>query len=84
MSISDWRRDIGPMSTYDAGVRQDVLLVPVSAVWRDKVWISKAGSAAEEPRSVVIGASDGRNVEIKSGLTEGESVLTQAVRPAGR
>jgi len=69
---------------FNAGFRQDVLLVPVSAVWRGKVWISKGGSAADEPRSVVIGASDGRNVEIKFGLSEGESVLTQAERPAGR
>jgi HlyD family secretion protein len=69
---------------YNGGVRQDVLIVPVSAVWRDKVWVSKAGTTGEEPRLVVIGASDGRNVEIKSGLAEGESVLTQAERPAGR
>jgi HlyD family secretion protein len=69
---------------YNAGDLQNVLLVPVSAVWRDKVWISKPGSSVEEPRTVVIGASDGRNVEIKSGLSEGESVLTQAERPAAR
>ncbi|HEX4054419.1 MAG TPA: biotin/lipoyl-binding protein [Tepidisphaeraceae bacterium] len=70
---------------YNAGDRRNVLLVPVSAVWRDKVWISKPGSSAvAEPRSVVIGASDGRNVEIKSGLSEGEIVLTEALRPAAR
>jgi HlyD family secretion protein len=69
---------------FNAGDRQNVLLVPVSAVWRDKVWISKPGSSVDEPRSVVIGASDGRNVEIKSGLSEGESVLTQAVHPTER
>jgi HlyD family secretion protein len=69
---------------YNAGDRQNVLLVPVSAVWRDKVWIKTPGAAGEEPRSVVIGASDGRNVEIKSGLSEGESVLTHAEQPVGR
>ncbi|MGD0461935.1 MAG: biotin/lipoyl-binding protein [Tepidisphaeraceae bacterium] len=69
---------------YNAGDRRNVLLVPVSAVWRDKVWITKLGSSAQEPRWVVIGASDGRNVEIKSGLAEGESVLTKAEHPAGQ
>jgi HlyD family secretion protein len=66
---------------YNAGQRQNVLLVPVTAVWRDKVWVSTPNSKNPEPRTVVTGASDGRNVEIKSGLADGDSVLTQA--PAG-
>ncbi len=46
--------------------------------------MTKPGSPVEEPRSVVIGASDGRNLEIKSGLSEGESVLTNAEHSAAR
>lgn len=67
---------------YNAGERRNVLLAPLSAVWRDKVWISKPFSSVEEPRSVVIGASDGRDVEIESGLSAGEIVLTEAPHPA--
>jgi HlyD family secretion protein len=69
---------------YNAGNRQNVLLVPVTAIWRGKVWFAKSGSPNPEPRLVVTGASDGQNVEIKSGLSEGDAVLTQAKHPAGQ
>jgi multidrug resistance efflux pump len=76
----------------DAGRRENVLMVPATAIWRDKVWIAKPvvgvkagteGSLLEEPRTVVIGASNGQQVEIKSGLVEGDVILTQAKRPLG-
>jgi multidrug efflux pump subunit AcrA (membrane-fusion protein) len=57
--------------------------VPATAVWRGKVWTSPPGSNEEEARRVVTGASDGQDVEIKSGLAEGDTVLTQAKRPGG-
>ncbi|MGD1277526.1 MAG: HlyD family efflux transporter periplasmic adaptor subunit [Tepidisphaeraceae bacterium] len=68
---------------FDAGKLQNVLLVPATAVWRGKVWISKPGAAAgsEEPRNVVVGYSNGQDIQIKSGLEEGETVLTQAKHP---
>jgi HlyD family secretion protein len=71
----------------DAGKMNDVLLVPSSAVWHGKVWVVKSiptGAKAIEPevRMVTVGRSDGSQTEIKSGLTEGESILTQAKRPA--
>jgi multidrug efflux pump subunit AcrA (membrane-fusion protein) len=74
----------------DGGRIDDALLVPASAVWRGKVWVRKPtpeGAAAKETppndemRAVVVGRSDGRMVQIKSGLNEGELVLTQAKRP---
>ncbi|MGD0766990.1 MAG: hypothetical protein ABSB42_02075 [Tepidisphaeraceae bacterium] len=66
-----------------AGLHKGVLLVPATAVWRGKVWTSPPGSNEEEARRVVTGASDGQDVEIKSGLAEGDTVLTQAKRPGG-
>jgi multidrug efflux pump subunit AcrA (membrane-fusion protein) len=76
---------------FDGGKIDDALLVPATAVWRGKVWVRKAGDEAkakdqqqpieDEVRSVVVGRSDGRLVQIKSGLSEGELVLTQAKRP---
>jgi multidrug resistance efflux pump len=68
----------------DAGTIHDVLLIPLTAVWRDKVWVSKPGpngTTTEEARIVTLGKSDGENVEIKSGLAEGDEVLTQAKHP---
>jgi multidrug efflux pump subunit AcrA (membrane-fusion protein) len=67
----------------DAGVCKGVLLVPATAVWRSKVWTAPPTSGAEEARRVVVGATDGQEIEIKSGLAEGDTVLTQANRPAG-
>jgi HlyD family secretion protein len=67
---------------FNAGSRDNVLLVPVTAVWRGKVWVRQPGSAAEKVRSVVVGPSDGRNIEIVSGLSEGDTILTRAYRPS--
>jgi len=67
----------------NAGVRKGVLLAPATAVWQSKVWTTPPGSSVEEARRVVTGASDGQEIEIVSGLAEGDTVLTQAKRPAG-
>jgi multidrug resistance efflux pump len=70
---------------FDAGTLHNVLLVPESAIWKGHVWVVNAGekNPAEnaQKRNVVVGRSDGQNVEIKSGLNEGELVLIQAKRP---
>jgi HlyD family secretion protein len=68
----------------NAGKRADVLLVPTTAVWRNKVWVTTPNSKTPEPRLVTVGATDGKNIEIKSGLTEGDTVLTQAPHAGGQ
>lgn len=54
-----------------------VLLVPVAAVAKNKVWV-RAKDGTEAVRDVVTGRSDGKSVEIRGGLNEGEEVLAQA------
>ena len=71
--------------SFDAGTLHNVLLVPQTAVWKGWVWTVKPGekNPAENAQKcqVVVGRSDGQEVEIKSGLHEGELVLIQAKRP---
>ena len=55
---------------------QNLLLVPTTAVVEGAVWVhEKDGS--EKKRTVVTGNTDGKSIEIVSGLEEGEEVLTQ-------
>jgi multidrug efflux pump subunit AcrA (membrane-fusion protein) len=55
---------------------QNVLLVPSAAVVDSSVWvIEKDGS--EQKRPVVTGHTDGKSVEILSGVKEGQKVLSQ-------
>jgi HlyD family secretion protein len=58
-----------------------VLVLPVEAVSETErgnfVMVSKEGSPA--PRKVTVGASDGTNVEIKTGLEEGEMVFSSGL-----
>jgi HlyD family secretion protein len=56
---------------------KDVILVPVSTVADGKVSV-KAKDGTFEKRSVVLGKSDGQQVEITSGLSVGDEVLLQA------
>lgn len=62
----------------DAGVAEDVLVVPVTAVQgsvqRGNVWVVGADGAQEE-RAVVLGLTDGDRIEVREGLAEGDSVL---------
>jgi multidrug efflux pump subunit AcrA (membrane-fusion protein) len=62
----------------DAGVAEDVLVVPVTAVQgsvqQGNVWLVGADGAQEE-RAVVLGLTDGDQVEVREGLAEGDSVL---------
>jgi multidrug resistance efflux pump len=54
---------------------ENVLLAPVAAVVGGNVWVKEKG--AEKKRAVVTGRTDGKSIEIVSGLNEGEEVLTQ-------
>jgi multidrug efflux pump subunit AcrA (membrane-fusion protein) len=54
----------------------NALLAPTSAVSNSTVWVNT--SNGEEARQVLTGRSDGKQVEILSGLKDGEQVLTTA------
>lgn len=63
----------------DGGRADDVLTVPVSAVsgrfGSGKVYLPAEGSQKPEEVTVELGLSDGRYIEIKSGLEEGQAIL---------
>jgi multidrug efflux pump subunit AcrA (membrane-fusion protein) len=67
-----------------AGTAENVLVVPVTAVQgsvqRGNVWVVGA-DGAEAERAVTLGLTDGEQVEVKEGLTEGEQVLQFAPVP---
>lgn len=64
--------------TIAGGKAENVLVVPTTAVrgaaQSGTVWVSTADGATEE-RPVALGLTDGTQVEITQGLTEGEEVL---------
>lgn len=59
------------------GEKRETLVVPREAVvkidGRDNVWVVNDNKAAGRP--VTVGSSDGKNIEIKDGLKEGEQVV---------
>jgi len=55
---------------------KDALLVPVSALQRNKVFV-RGKDGKDEPRVVVAGRSDGKMVEILKGVGVGDAVVTQ-------
>ena len=60
----------------DGGEADGVLLLPVAAVTGGKVWLhGKDGQDTQ--KDVVTGRSDGKMIEIKSGLSEGDQVLQE-------
>lgn len=62
--------------------KDNVLLIPERAV-RDKntkPWVEVLKRGAVEPQEVILGASDGKNVEVISGLIEGEIVKVEPAR----
>ncbi len=63
------------------GEAKNVLFLPVEAVSETErgnfVMVSKEGSST--PRKVTLGISDGTNVEIKTGLEEGEAVISSGL-----
>lgn len=64
--------------TIAGGKAENVLVVPTTAVrgaaQTGTVWVSTAEGATEE-RAVGLGLSDGSQVEVTGGLTEGEEIL---------
>ncbi len=69
---------MGATMAVQAGLAQDVLVVPVTAVQgsvqHGTVWVLGPDGAQEE-RPVVLGLTDGEVVEIREGLAEGDEVL---------
>jgi multidrug resistance efflux pump len=60
----------------DGGEADGVLLVPVGAVTGGKVWVhGKDGQDTQ--KDVTTGRSDGKMIEIKQGLSEGDQVLAE-------
>jgi len=60
----------------DGGEVANVLVLQVSAVSKGRAWV--VDGEKHSPRNVVVGRSDGTNVEILTGLTEGDVVLKEA------
>jgi len=63
------------------GKAREGLSIPADAVidsGREKVVFVALGQGKFQPRAVRLGESDGTNVEVVSGLDEGESVVTRA------
>jgi membrane fusion protein, multidrug efflux system len=62
-----------------AGEATDVLVVPVTAVQgavaNGTVWVVAEEGGEPEERAVTLGLTDGEQIEVREGLTEGESVL---------
>ncbi len=67
------------------GEREDVLLVPVNAVFErnGELVCHVLGSFGAETRHVELGDSDGLAVEVVAGLSEGERVSLTDVTPGG-
>jgi hypothetical protein len=61
----------------DVPLVDGALLVPSTAVANSTVWV-KSAESDEESRKVLTGRSDGKSIEILSGLKEGDEVLTHA------
>lgn len=58
----------------DAGKANDVLLIPLTAVNAGKVQVKQKDGTIVE-KSVKLGRTDGQQVELKSGLKEGDEVV---------
>lgn len=69
---------MGATVRVQAGTAEDVLVVPVTAVQgtvqSGNVWVL-AEDGTEEQRPVTLGLTDGDQIEVREGLTEGEQVL---------
>jgi membrane fusion protein, multidrug efflux system len=69
---------MGATVRVQAGVAENVLVVPVTAVQgtvqQGNVWVVRPDGAQEE-RAVALGLTDGEQVEVREGLAEGDQVL---------
>jgi HlyD family secretion protein len=81
MSIEVGEVDAKLIPGMKAGVQvqvpalENALIVPAAAVVDSAVWVVQNGK--EEKRAVVTGHAEGKNLEIISGVSEGEKVLSQ-------
>ena len=60
----------------DGGEADGILLLPIASVTGGKVWLH-AKDGQDTQKEVVTGRSDGKMIEIKSGLSEGDQVLQE-------
>jgi multidrug resistance efflux pump len=60
-----------------ADLAKNVLIIPITAVSAGQVWVRDAAGETKA-RDVTLGASDGTNIEVKTGLVAGDTVLTHA------
>jgi membrane fusion protein, macrolide-specific efflux system len=71
--------DLVAQLTISAGIAENVLVVPVTAVLgaaeSGVVYVVDPDTGETEERPVTLGLSDGINVEVVDGLTEGELVM---------
>jgi multidrug efflux pump subunit AcrA (membrane-fusion protein) len=71
--------DLVAQLTISAGVAENVLVVPVTAVLgaaeSGVVYVVDPDTGETEERTVTLGLSDGINVEVVDGLEEGELVM---------
>lgn len=71
--------DLVAQLTFSAGVAENVLVVPVTAVLgaaeSGVVYVVDPETGESEERQVTLGLSDGINVEVVDGLQEGELVM---------
>jgi membrane fusion protein, multidrug efflux system len=69
---------MGATVRIEAGLAENVLVVPVTAVQgsvqQGNVWVVGSDGTQEE-RAVTLGLTDGEQVEVREGLSEGEQVL---------
>jgi multidrug efflux pump subunit AcrA (membrane-fusion protein) len=69
---------MGATMRVQAGLAEDVLVVPVTAVQgsvqQGNVWVVGDDGAHQE-RAVTLGLTDGEQMEVREGLSEGEQVL---------
>ena len=69
---------MGASVAVQAGSAEDVLVVPITAVQgsvqQGKVWVVGDGGGPVE-RPVTLGLTDGDQIEVREGLSEGEQVL---------
>ena len=77
---ADVDRRLGPgygaTVEVDVPPATDVLVVPVSAVWHGKVWVRQS-DGTDRPTPVTLGRRDGESVEVRSGVSVGDAVVTK-------
>ena len=65
-------------------IRQDVVIIPNTAIKQrdDTNYVEVVISGTSQQRMIQLGLTDDTNTEVISGLTEGETIITQTVTAA--